>query len=301
MNRKSIIQKFQKLNVWKRNEERAPHKPLLVLYAIGKLLHGEDKLRYVEIEKDLRDLLREFGPWRSAYRPQDPFWRLRNDKDKVWEIPNEHKIGEIIRSNGISTGDAKIEELRRYGVGNFLKPIADQLEKRPKLAFEIAKNLLDAHFTPSYHDDLLQAVGIEFPTQVLYSHPRDPKFRENVLRAYEYKCAVCSFDVSFRNLPVALEAAHIKWHRANGPATESNGLALCSLHHKLFDRGVFRLSLQCDILVSDDARGHVGFQEWLMRYHGEKINFPQRQSYYPDKEYIQWHAKWVFKGNHREL
>lgn len=301
MNRKSIIQKFQKLNLWERGEERAPHKPLLVLYAIGKLLHDEDKLRYVDIEEDIRDLLREFRPWRRNYRPQDPFWRLRNDEDKVWEIPNEHKIEEIKRSDGRSTGDAKIGDLRRYGAGNFLQPIADQLKKRPKLAFEIAQNLLDAHFPPSYHEDILQAVDIAFPTQVLYLHPRDPKFRENVLKAYEYKCAVCSFDVSFRNQPVALEAAHIKWHRAHGPAIESNGLALCSLHHKLFDRGVFKLSLQWDILVSDEARGHMGFQEWLMKFHGEKIIFPQRESYYPDKKSIQWHAESVFKGEPREL
>ena len=44
MEREQIIQKFQNLNVWKRKGERAPHKPLLALYAIGKLLRGEDRL-----------------------------------------------------------------------------------------------------------------------------------------------------------------------------------------------------------------------------------------------------------------
>ena len=54
-------------------------------------------------------------------------------------------------------------------------------------------------------------------------------------------------------------------------------------------------------IVSDEARGHVGFQEWLMKFHGEKIIFPQRESYYPDKKFIQWHAESVFKGSPREL
>jgi hypothetical protein len=33
----SLQSRIQDLNVWKRGERRAPHKPLLILYAIGKL------------------------------------------------------------------------------------------------------------------------------------------------------------------------------------------------------------------------------------------------------------------------
>ena len=101
--------------------------------------------------------------------------------------------------------------------------------------------------------------------------------------------------------PIALEAAHIKWYTHRGPDTEANGLALCSLHHKLFDLGAFTLSNQLAILVSEDAHGSVGFQEWLMRFHGEQISFPQRRSYYPEVEFIGWHVKEVFKGDYREL
>ena len=54
-------------------------------------------------------------------------------------------------------------------------------------------------------------------------------------------------------------------------------------------------------MVSDYAHGSMGFEEWLMRFHGEKINFPQRQSYYPEAEFIGWHVKEVFKGDYREL
>ena len=104
-----------------------------------------------------------------------------------------------------------------------------------------------------------------------------------------------------RNQPVALEAAHIKWHQAGGPDIEVNGLALCSLHHKLFDRGAFALSKHLEILVSDDAYGSAGFQEWLMRFHGQKLNFPQRQTYYPNEDFTGWHVREVFQGEYREL
>ena len=38
---------------------------------------------------------------------------------------------------------------------------------------------------------------------------------------------------------LGLEAAHIKWFQARGPDVVQNGLALCSLHHKIFDLGAF--------------------------------------------------------------
>ena len=288
------------MNIWKKGDQRAVHKPLLALYAIGKLLHSGNRLiSYADIEEDFQNLLKEFGPWKSNHlRPQYPFWRLRNEKDKIWEIPNEHKIREGKRKNGKSTGDARIEDLRRYGIGGFPEFIAYQLQKDPKLTFEIVQNLLDAHFPFSYHEDILQTVGLPLRLQIPQS--RLPNFRENVLRAYNYRCAVCGFDVKLRHQPVALEASHIKWHRAGGPDTEVNGLALCSLHHKLFDRGVFTLSAKLEVLVSEYANGSVGFEEWLMKFHGKEIHFPQRSTYRPHENFTEWHLKEVFKGPYRE-
>ena len=304
MDREEIIQRFEKLRVWKRAGERAPHKPLLVLYAIGKLLRGEGRLiPYSEVDTKLGNLLREFGPKRANYRPKYPFWHLQTDK--VWEIPDATQIFHE------SHGDVRKDDLLHHNVsGGFPENIARTLQKDSKLVFEIIQRLLNAHFPSTLHEDILTAVGIEYPfrtAEIESSRPvsrrkgRDPNFRSNILRAYEYKCAVCSFDVRLGNTPVALEAAHIRWHQAGGPDELANGLALCSLHHKLFDRGAFTLSNRLKILVSDDAHGSVGFEEWLLKYHGTEISFPQRRTYYPQGNFIGWHVKEVFKGEYREL
>ena len=94
MDREQIIQKFETLRQWRSDGERAPHKPLLVLYAIGKLLSGEDRLiSYTDdIEENLENLLKEFGPRRDSYNPQFPFWRLQNDG--IWEVTDADKIGQ---------------------------------------------------------------------------------------------------------------------------------------------------------------------------------------------------------------
>ena len=293
MTREEIIQKFKSLKVWKRGNKVAPHKPLLVLYAIGKLRReGNQLIPYTEIEEKLAELLREFGIDQSKPRPHYPFWRLR--EDNVWKVTNANLIGQT------SKGDAHITDLRHHNAsGGFREVIADHLQSDSSLALEISENMLD-HFRSSIHEDISQAVGIEYPFHTPNRQRPNPNFRENVLRAYEYKCAVCGFDVKLQHQPVALEAAHILPREKGGPDTEENGLALCSLHHKLFDRGVFTLSEQLEVLVSEYANGSTGFGKWLMRFHGKKINYPQSQMYYPRINFIDRHFREEFKGPYRE-
>ena len=294
MDRESILQKFETLNIWRKDGARAPHKPLLVLYAIGELLRGKDRLLpYSETDKNLEELLSEFGTWRSRRGTHYPFWRLKSDG--IWEVTDADKI------RLTSSGDALKGDLVDFDVhGGFTEEVASHLQTDSVLASEIIQRMLDGHFPPTWHEDILQKVGIELNPKGTIRPKRDPNFRTNILKAYEYRCAVCGFDVRVGNQPVALEAAHIKWHQAGGPDLEVNGLALCSLHHKLFDRGAFTLSNDLEVLVSDDAHGTAGFHEWLMRFHGEKLNFPQRQTYYPSENYTSWHIREVFKGEYRE-
>ena len=71
MTRKTLQQKLDELNVWKRGDERAPHKPMLLLLAMGRAVRGEERLvSFREIEAPLTDLLRHFGPPRRAYHPE---------------------------------------------------------------------------------------------------------------------------------------------------------------------------------------------------------------------------------------
>lgn len=64
---------------------------------------------------------------------------------------------------------------------------------------------------------------------------------------------------------VGLDAAHIRWHQFNGPATEQNGIALCVMHHKLFDFGAFTIR-EGRLRVSSKAKGTSGFKEHLLDY-----------------------------------
>ena len=64
---------------------------------------------------------------------------------------------------------------------------------------------------------------------------------------------MCKYDIRFGDRLLGLEAAHIRWHSHDGRDVVSNGLALCSVHHKALDLGAMGL----------ERRG-VGFGFWCL-------------------------------------
>lgn len=183
--------------------------------------------------------------------------------------------------------------------GGFTEEIYMMLSKDRKLIRELASILLEQNFPEIIHEDILNEVGLDM--DLTGKICRDPQFRDRILRAYEYKCAVCGFNVRLGNVLIAVDAAHIKWHQAGGPDREENGIALCTMHHKLFDRGVFTLNDSLKLQVSEFAHGTEGFEEWLMRYHGKQIRLPQSPLYRPKDSFVNWHVKEVFKGPGRYM
>jgi predicted restriction endonuclease len=76
----TILTRFDELNTWKQGDQRAPHKPLLVLYALGHWKQCKAEVTFIDAEPDLTALLREFGPPRKSDHPEQPFWRLQRKR-----------------------------------------------------------------------------------------------------------------------------------------------------------------------------------------------------------------------------
>ena len=77
MDAQDRLRQFVQMNQFRRGGEVAPHKPLLVLYALERMKLDVDRMiPYSEIDKDLKTLLREFSKTKGTPSPQYPFWRL---------------------------------------------------------------------------------------------------------------------------------------------------------------------------------------------------------------------------------
>ncbi len=129
-------------------------------------------------------------------------------------------------------------------------------------------------------------------------------FRQAVIEAYDYKCAVCGLKIkSPDSLWWEVEAAHIVPNRSFGRDDIWNGIAFCRLHHWAFDVGWFTLlddyhieiSSQIDHLPADC--GKMGNYEFISSL-GDKaatICLPKRRELYPHHNAIRWHRRNSFE------
>ena len=77
MNKEKVLQCFSNLNVYRKGNRRAPHKPLLILIAISKFQQGQIDLPYEEIEQTLKSLLNAYAPPVSgSHQPELPYRSL---------------------------------------------------------------------------------------------------------------------------------------------------------------------------------------------------------------------------------
>ncbi|MEU2511744.1 phosphorothioated DNA-binding restriction endonuclease [Streptomyces syringium] len=293
------VERVRNLRQWSQNGVRAPHKPLLMLYALGRFQHDADAaLRFTSVETDLARLLADFGPNRrtsAAY----PFHHLTSDG--VWEVRTDTGSG----SPGTGVG-----ALRSSGAAGRLAPgLRAALTSEPALLGRLAHLLLDSHFPPSLHSDITAAVGLDLEAAdgvvrlgeaAMETRRRNAELRAKVLIAYESRCAFCGFNGSIGHTPVGLEAAHVRWWAFDGPDQLSNGLCLCSLHHKLFDQGVLGLSEERRIMVSQEFLGSGrAARVQVLDLSGQPLMGPQPGNDPVEPEHIAWHTRQVFRGEPR--
>jgi putative restriction endonuclease len=290
----SILKQFRHLNVWRRGEERAPHKPLLVLLALGRLQSGSPRLLpFDEIENPLTRLLEEFGPPRKSIHPELPFYHLQTDG--VWEIDEQ---APLTRHRG--SKNPLRTELRKWKVGGGFTPkLYEDLKERPEAVRELAKEVLASHFPESLHESVARSVGLDLDGS-LRSMRTDPAFRSDVVAAWDHRCAFCGFSAQLDNADIALDAAHIRCCQFGGPDTLNNGLACCSIHHQAFDRGAISISDDQQILISSRLYGHGGTDSMFLALSRAALRTPNRKGAVPKVDFLEWHRTQVFRGEARD-
>ncbi len=292
-------QRLSDMKTWSRRHERAPHKPLLLLLAFGYFLQGHSRLRpYKEIERELRELLVRFGPPRVIQHPEQPLFRLQ--RDGLWELQG------LQSSHFDDSGQLRPHLVQKSAVqGGLPVEVHNFLIEHPPELRLATQYLLFGHFPESMHADLLAAVNLGellIPTgqweesTLLKTRTRDPRFRPDVISAYGHQCAICSYDIRLQDQLMGLEAAHILCHANGGPDEIANGLALCVIHHRAFDRGGIGLGCNLELLVSSDLRGKSeAWSYWFQRFAGRPIQTPFESWHQPGTDFLQWHRTQVFR------
>jgi putative restriction endonuclease len=108
------------------------------------------------------------------------------------------------------------------------------------------------------------------------------RFRAQVVPAYGERCAICRLKEGR-----LLDAAHITGDLEDHGLPEiSNGLSLCSIHHRTFDHDLVGITPDYEVRVArrllDDEDGPM--LELLKGFHGQQIVTPARAAWKPDRE-----------------
>ncbi|MDN3354912.1 phosphorothioated DNA-binding restriction endonuclease [Actinomadura sp. DC4] len=285
------VERVTHVRQWSRGGERASHKPLLLLYALGHFQrNGDSSILYSEAEEHLAGLLREFGPPRTT-SPAYPFHHLTSDG--LWEVRTA--------AGGESPGP-RVGALRSQAArGRLTTELVAALRHDPHLLSQLGRAILDVNFEPSLHEDICTAAGLDLEAVELagarFPRRRDPAFRAQVMVAYEYQCAFCGYDGWLNGSAVGLDAAHVRWWAFEGPDEVTNGICLCALHHKLFDKGVLGMTGDRRVNVSAHYVGRgPAARDQVHTLAGRRVFSPQAAFPGLDDAHIAWHAREVFRA-----
>ena len=289
-----ILDRLASLRQHHRDSRRSPHKPLLVLLALGRLATtGSSRLPWSVAETHLASLISEFGPVSKTSPAQSaayPFTRLRSDG--VWMLDRDVEMDNLrpLRASEVT--------------GQLDSTLEARLRQHPSVIPAVARALVDSHFPPTVAGDVLAAVGLDpeaSPVAVRDSAPvrgdrvRSSAWRLAVIDAWDRQCAFCGFDGQAGGAPVGLEAAHVRWWAMDGPDALDNGLALCMLHHKLFDRGMLGLDHDSAVIVSHRFTARTPVGRSVYDLHGRPLS-PRPGTPLPASPHTAWHREQVFQG-----
>lgn len=302
MDRAALLRLLGRLRNARIGAVRAPHKPLLLLWLFGRFAAtGSSRVTYAEAEGPVSRLINDFGP------PATP--AIERQRAAMPFVHLERELWHVQDGSGAEIGADAPERrgwlLERGAVG-WLHPEVERLLAVPATLAAAGRLLLELHFTPVLAELICAEVDLDLPVLDAADHTpvaaggqrrrRRSGFAEEVLRAYAYQCAMCGFDGALGRNPVGIEAAHVRWHSQYGPDRLDNAVALCSLHHTLFELGVLGLTDDRLIRVSDlyVARTDAGRSIEVLA--GRPLSVPRPERMVVDVAFVAWHHRQVFKS-----
>lgn len=107
-----------------------------------------------------------------------------------------------------------------------------------------------------------------------------PVFRQRVLAAYRSQCTICRL-----RHDELLDAAHIKEDADGGHPVVPNGLAMCAIHHRAFDKNVlgitptYEVRIRPDILEEEDG---PTLKYALQGLHRARLVVPRARAAHPN-------------------
>jgi putative restriction endonuclease len=263
------------------------HKPLLLLLTISEVIRGhKNQFLYDDIEQSLTLLLTKYGLKNTnTLNPQYPFIYLAGNPS-IWNCS--------VAKGTLKHPDAASRKDLLGAFGSFSTEFYQFISSKNN-AIKCIQHLLDSYWPEAYHAEILYELGVfELGhTQNSAKKDRSRKFVEEVLDAYERKCAICNQSIRLGDTLVGIDACHLKPIQHFGDDNISNGIALCKIHHWAIDRGAISISNEMVLMVSKKLNGNKLF-EYFTSFENQSVFIPRHKALGLNKKNIVYHNNYIF-------
>lgn len=195
---------------------------------------GFDSNRDVFVGFDVSKHLGVLGASPSIQTKEDALQRAQSSGFG----PYTKATGEVVvavRPEHLGTYISALEELHGTGTSLIETELVEQMAADPEA---VSSDDVNAAALPNHRRAL----------QATLRALRDSRFRRRVLAAYEHRCAACGLQLGL------LEGAHIlPVGHPDSTDLVSNGVSLCALHHRAYDRSLIAFDVSYTLHLSGAA------------------------------------------------
>jgi len=148
MTNSEILKLFSSINCARLEDGYAPHKPILILLLLERILNGHDNnFTFAELDPDLKKWLEKYGSNNASNTRNEPFWRLKNDG--VWDITGPI---EFSSQSNTPTPNQLIES---HITAQLKDELYQGIKNNPELIAQIAKSLVTQFVSGPLQSSLL--------------------------------------------------------------------------------------------------------------------------------------------------
>jgi hypothetical protein len=213
---------------------------------------------------------------------RQPLLVLRQESDKTDSQGARHRL---LGLGFIEDFDPKTDLFRIRGL--------EWSEVSAVLGFAIEDDLIETALRLESLEKWQPFVSEDRAVYQVSRQKRDTAFSGVVLENYGFTCAVTGQKFYSENHTEA-EGAHIIGKEVRGTDDPRNGVALSRSAHWAFDRGIFTISDQYEVVINPKARAANIANFPLLGMDRRKVVLPADSYYWPHSEALAWHKTEVF-------
>ncbi|NEQ76284.1 MAG: HNH endonuclease [Okeania sp. SIO2C9] len=305
-------QRFTELKTSKRLSPNAEYKPILILSVIDLIAQGFIENNQIAASEQLIDTFNKHWDILSSgtyqgkdnlhlpffYLQSEGFWHIESKNNSLKRVPSSvKKLKEVVEYASL---DPELFELLQDK--NYRKELIDVLiatwfsgnQKDIKELLAINERFQKEDDEEEHSINLFNQQQKQPKSYLIKSVVRDGIFRKAVVHTYNYKCAFCGMKVTMSIKQNIVDGAHIKPFARFYDNRIDNGISFCKNHHWAFDKGLFTITDDYNIIVSNNFLEESPNSKPMKEFNSNQLWLPNEKESFPRIEALQWHRQNVF-------